>query len=123
MTDPSATPEGEPSEAAAKGANAAANNAVANMATAANERDGTSLPLGGSLGGHRPTALGAVAQMMRAATRVELQRNRISAAEATLMTPALSCTSTLTALDLSFNDLGDEGVAEVSGALVWNSHW
>ena len=115
-----ATPEGEPSEAAAKGANAAANNAVANMATAANERDGTSLPLGGSLGGHRPTALGAVAQMMRAATRVELQRNRISAAEATLMTPALSCTSTLTALDLSFNDLGDEGVAEVSGALAAN---
>ena len=59
--------------------------------------------------------------MMRAASRVELQRNRLSSAEAGLLTSALERTTTLTLLDLSFNDLGDAGVASVCSALAANA--
>ena len=78
------------------------------------------LSLGGCIGGHRPTSLGAVAEMTRAATHVELPRNKISASEAPLFTTALRSTTTLTTLDLGFNDLGDGGVQAIASALAEN---
>ena len=82
--------------------------------------EGGRLALGGCIGGHRPTSLGATAEMMRAASTIELQRNRISADEAGLFSSALRATATLTVWDVSFNDLGDAGVACIANALAEN---
>lgn len=57
---------------------------------------------------------------MRAAGAIALPRNRITAAEASLFAHALRTTRTLTAWDMSDNELGDEGVASLSQALAAN---
>ena len=78
----------------------------------------TALDLVGQIGGHRPTSLAAVAQLMLGVTSIDLSENGITPSELRALAQAIEASETLTSLSLSKNAIGDEGVIALSSVLA-----
>jgi len=65
--------------------------------------DADSLNLNGKIGGHLPTAMLAVCQLMRAAVAITLSHNRLRSGDSLLIAEGLRLSTSLTELDLSAN--------------------
>jgi len=65
--------------------------------------DGDSLNLNGKIGGDLPTAMLAVAQLMRAAVAMTLSHNQLGPGDSLLIADGLRLSTSLTELDLSAN--------------------
>lgn len=76
-----------------------------------------SLNLVGQIGGHRPTALAAVAELMLSAHSVDLSQNEITPSEIHAIARSVKASKTLTELSLSKNAIGDEGAIAISEVL------
>ena len=77
-----------------------------------------SLNLVGQIGGHRPTALTAVAELMMAVHTIDLSQNNISPSEIHAIARAAKASTTLTELSLAKNPIGDEGAIAISAVLA-----
>ena len=77
----------------------------------------TKLDLKQKLGGDRPTALQAIAQMMYVAQAMDLSENRIDMAEFTVIESAIRDSTSLTELNLSKNRLGAKSSQVIAAAV------
>ena len=75
------------------------------------------LNLSGQVGGHRPTSLSAVSELMLGAKTMDLSENSITADEVDAIAKAIKNSKTLTDLSLSKNALGDEGAIAIAAVL------
>ena len=80
-----------------------------------------SLDLSGQIGGHRPTSVAAVAQLIHGLEVIDLSENNLSPAEVVMIARAVQSSPTLTALSLSKNSIGDAGAVALATALVRGS--
>jgi hypothetical protein len=77
----------------------------------------SALDLAGQIGGHRPTSLSAVEQLMTAVQTIDLSSNEITPSEAKAIARAVQKSPTLTDLSLAKNPVGDEGAVELAAVL------
>jgi len=78
------------------------------------------LNLSGQIGGHRPTSLSAVEQLMQGLHTIDLSSNRLTPNEMATIAKAIASSTTLTDLSLAKNNIGDSG-ANALAAVVPNS--
>ena len=76
-----------------------------------------SLDLSGQIGGHRPTALAAVGELMLGLRSIDLSNNEITATEITTIARAVKSSRTLTELSLAKNAIGDAGAVAIADVL------
>jgi len=76
-----------------------------------------SLNLVGQIGGHRPTALAAVAELMLGAHTIDLAQNEITPSEFHAIAKAVKASRSLTELSVAKNAIGDEGAIAMSQVL------
>ena len=69
------------------------------------------LELIGQIGGHRPTSISAVAQLLLGLHTIDLSQNELTSTEVSVLAKAVAASKTLTALNLAKNNIGDEGAA------------
>ena len=75
------------------------------------------LNLVGQVGGHRPTSLAAVSELMLSLQTIDLSQNSISPSEIHMIARATKASPTLTELSLAKNPIGDEGAIALSAVL------
>ena len=75
------------------------------------------LNLSGQIGGHRPTSLSAVAELMQGLHTLDLSENDIGPSEMSGLAKAIASSPTLTSLSLAKNMIGDSGAREVAAVL------
>lgn len=76
-----------------------------------------SLNLAGQVGGHRPTSLSAVAELMQGLHTLDLSMNNIGADEMPALAKAIASSNSLTSLSLAKNMIGDDGAKAVAAIL------
>ena len=79
------------------------------------------LNLDQKIAGHRPTSVGATAELLRVVEHMSLARNALTVAEVRVLARALASTSRLTALNMSGNALGSAGVEAFASVLKTQS--
>ena len=75
------------------------------------------LDLSSQIGGHRPTSVAAVAELMRGVESIDLSDNRLSPTEVLLIANSVRVSTTLTELTLAKNVIDDEAAAALADAL------
>jgi predicted DNA-binding transcriptional regulator YafY len=75
------------------------------------------LNLSGQIGGHRPTSVAAVAELMKGLHTLDLSENSLGPDETTAIAKAISSSKTLTDLSLAKNAIGNMGAQAVAAAL------
>lgn len=79
-------------------------------------KNGT-LDLPGEVGGHRPTSLAAIAELMQGVHTLDLSGNNLNPNEVAVIANAIARSKTLTSLNLGKNAIGDEGAKAVAAVM------